>query len=328
MEEAQGRWRPRGLHSDDGQQALALCDALLDNPDEPEVGFAELLVELLRAGAGLKGTFGLHRGTGRNFRKTVLALKDGAGPFVGGQPSAGNGVAMMITPVALYWRRGGTFLRDMVLRVARVKSTDLRSIAAAGAIAYLVVDALDCEQPRELNVEDMVRFVLDLEIKAAKVTGFGDPVHIFSEALARMLIIRDQPREEVLEQIARTANETASRHCFSTTGYAVASVVTSIYLVLSSVSLEQALVDTVNLGGDADTTGAMVGAVCGALYGHEAIPKQWLGALLARGCFEDRVDALLHRQRSFQPEVPLVDLERKWTALLVAGPSHDRLKLD
>jgi ADP-ribosyl-[dinitrogen reductase] hydrolase len=42
---------------------------------------------------------------------------------------------------------------------------------------------------------------------------------------------------------------------------------------------ESALVDVVNRGGDADTTGAILGMITGALYGPEAIPGRWLGAL-------------------------------------------------
>ena len=36
---------------------------------------------------------------------------------------------------------------------------------------------------------------------------------------------------------------------------------------------------TVNLGGDADTTGAIAGMLAGALYGPEQLPQRWLDAL-------------------------------------------------
>ena len=39
------------------------------------------------------------------------------------------------------------------------------------------------------------------------------------------------------------------------------------------------LVDVVNRGGDADTTGAIANMLAGALYGPQAIPKRWLKAL-------------------------------------------------
>jgi ADP-ribosyl-[dinitrogen reductase] hydrolase len=42
---------------------------------------------------------------------------------------------------------------------------------------------------------------------------------------------------------------------------------------------ESALVNVVNRGGDADTTGAILGMIAGALYGPESIPRRWLTAL-------------------------------------------------
>ena len=42
---------------------------------------------------------------------------------------------------------------------------------------------------------------------------------------------------------------------------------------------EAALIEVVNRGGDADTTGAILGMIAGALYGKAAIPKRWLNAL-------------------------------------------------
>jgi ADP-ribosyl-[dinitrogen reductase] hydrolase len=47
-------------------------------------------------------------------------------------------------------------------------------------------------------------------------------------------------------------------------------------------TFEEILVDVVNRGGDADTTGAIVGMLAGALYGVDAIPKVWLKALDAK----------------------------------------------
>ncbi|MFA6921624.1 MAG: ADP-ribosylglycohydrolase family protein, partial [Gallionella sp.] len=41
------------------------------------------------------------------------------------------------------------------------------------------------------------------------------------------------------------------------------------------------LVDVVNRGGDADTTGAIAGMLAGALYGLDAIPEVWKKTLNA-----------------------------------------------
>jgi ADP-ribosyl-[dinitrogen reductase] hydrolase len=60
-------------------------------------------------------------------------------------------------------------------------------------------------------------------------------------------------------------------------------------------SFESCLIDTVNRGGDADTTGAIAGMIAGAFYGLDAIPKRWLKKLdpdTARLCREQAVQLL------------------------------------
>ena len=60
-------------------------------------------------------------------------------------------------------------------------------------------------------------------------------------------------------------------------------IVETMQAVLQSLmhtdSFEDCLVDVVNRGGDADTTGAIAGMLAGAYYGFEAIPARWIAAL-------------------------------------------------
>jgi ADP-ribosyl-[dinitrogen reductase] hydrolase len=61
--------------------------------------------------------------------------------------------------------------------------------------------------------------------------------------------------------------------------YIVDTVQTVLYYVLKTRSFEECLVQVVNRGDDADTTGALAGMLCGARYGVDAIPSRWLRAL-------------------------------------------------
>lgn len=61
--------------------------------------------------------------------------------------------------------------------------------------------------------------------------------------------------------------------------YVVDTMQTVLHSILRTDGFKQAVVETVNHGGDADTTGAIAGALAGALYGAEAIPKGWLKKL-------------------------------------------------
>jgi ADP-ribosyl-[dinitrogen reductase] hydrolase len=49
----------------------------------------------------------------------------------------------------------------------------------------------------------------------------------------------------------------------------------ALYCFMESRTLEHAILSAVNLGGDADTAGACTGALAGAYWGMEAIPRRW-----------------------------------------------------
>ena len=58
------------------------------------------------------------------------------------------------------------------------------------------------------------------------------------------------------------------------TGYVVDTMQTVFHHFFRSTDFEQCLVNTVNQGGDADTTGAIIGGLAGAYYGEGNIPRR------------------------------------------------------
>jgi ADP-ribosylglycohydrolase len=54
----------------------------------------------------------------------------------------------------------------------------------------------------------------------------------------------------------------------------------------------------VNLGDDADTTGAVYGQLAGALYGEDAIPAEWRRRLALHGTIERLADGLFDQGRA------------------------------
>ena len=63
------------------------------------------------------------------------------------------------------------------------------------------------------------------------------------------------------------------------TGYVLDTLDCAIWAFMNSESFEETIVSAVNLGGDADTIGAVCGAVAGAFYGERQIPSRWLDVL-------------------------------------------------
>jgi ADP-ribosyl-[dinitrogen reductase] hydrolase len=63
------------------------------------------------------------------------------------------------------------------------------------------------------------------------------------------------------------------------TGYVVDTLQTVLHFLHTTHGFEACVVAVVNQGGDADTTGAIAGAIAGAYYGPEALPSRWLRRL-------------------------------------------------
>ncbi|MBX6342814.1 MAG: ADP-ribosylglycohydrolase family protein, partial [Thermomicrobiaceae bacterium] len=75
------------------------------------------------------------------------------------------------------------------------------------------------------------------------------------------------------------------------TGFVIDTLQAALWAFARNEGLEQVVVEAANLGGDADTVGAVAGALAGACYGASAIPERWLDRLEAR----DEITALADR---------------------------------
>ena len=77
-------------------------------------------------------------------------------------------------------------------------------------------------------------------------------------------------------------SEYSNREDVNNSGWAVSTLQAALWAFQSTENFEDALVEAVNLGGDADTIGAVCGQIAGAYYGYSAIPERWLAAIKDR----------------------------------------------
>lgn len=112
-------------------------------------------------------------------------------------------------------------------------------------------------------------------------------------------------REGLIEEVAKRVEEPvigeALRKTASLTydqvpnsGYVVHTLQAAWWCFEKTTSLEEAVITAVNLGGDADTIGAVCGALAGAYYGKDAIPHRWLASLRGREEIESLALAIYH----------------------------------
>jgi len=76
-------------------------------------------------------------------------------------------------------------------------------------------------------------------------------------------------------------------------GYVVKSLEAALWAFHDAQDFREAVLRAVNLGDDADTTGAVCGQLAGATWGESGIPAEWLAGLAERGMIEKAITGLL-----------------------------------
>ena len=85
---------------------------------------------------------------------------------------------------------------------------------------------------------------------------------------------RNQLHQDI-HKIAIGSFKTKNPPAIKGSGFVVASLEAALWAFYNSSSFEEGCLKAVNLGDDADTTGAVYGQLAGAYYGVAAIPAHW-----------------------------------------------------
>lgn len=81
-------------------------------------------------------------------------------------------------------------------------------------------------------------------------------------------------RTLIYEKLAGIEDWPESR--LNPSGYTVDTLACAFWSFFHGENFEETLVSAVNLGGDADTVGAVTGGFAGVYWGFEGIPERWL----------------------------------------------------
>jgi ADP-ribosyl-[dinitrogen reductase] hydrolase len=157
----------------------------------------------------------------------------------GPRDSAGNGAIMRCAPVALRFRNDPERLRDASIDVSNITHANPLCTWASVAVDQAIRALLDGE-----SIPSAI---------AASVTGI-DHSGVQSAISLAVCGARDEIRSG---------------------GFVLDTLTAAFWSLSQNSSFEEALVTAVGLGGDTDTTGAVVGALAGAHYGYASIPTRW-----------------------------------------------------
>ncbi len=244
----------RGTYTDDTQLMIALAEALLDMPGRLDLdAVARCFGEIYDPRRGYGGNAHLILSTirqGTPWRQAVEAHLLPGGSY-------GNGAAMRVAPVALAFHG------------------DAPAVARAAAEQ---ADVTGHGHPSAMFGAQLLALAVDRAVeRGSRGEPFDGPAW-----LEELHPLAPGEYQLAIEWIAENldAEPSLAARRLGTTIRASRSVPFSLWCFLAYVDdPEEAIVRAVNAGGDADTLGAMAGAVAGAYHGADRLPRRWLEVL-------------------------------------------------
>lgn len=246
----------RGMVSDDTEHACLTAQALIRSRGEP-AAFARSLAWRLRW-----WFLALPAGVGMATAKSILRLWMGFPPSVSGVRSEGNGPAMRAAVIGA-WSAELPVDRLVELVAASSRITHRTLVAEEGALAIALAAQL-------------------VVLAGGKAVS---PAALWTELMPRLK--DDRLRTAVKMAIAASGAGTVPDEFLASlnirgwvSGWMLHTVPVAIYCWLRHPpDFRAAVEEVVLLGGDTDTTAAIVGALVGASVGVEGIPADWLRGL-------------------------------------------------
>ena len=97
--------------------------------------------------------------------------------------------------------------------------------------------------------------------------------------------------EHLLGQRTSRKSSYNSREDVNNSGWAVSTLQAALWAFETTDTFEDGMIAAVNLGGDADSIGAVFGQIAGAYYGYNAIPERWLAKIKDRETVNNLIEA-------------------------------------
>jgi ADP-ribosylglycohydrolase len=241
-----------GQWTDDTSMALCLAESLLELNAFDPVDQLQRYIRWHR--------HGYHSSTGRCFdigntvRAALERFERTGEPWCGSTDpeTAGNGSLMRLAPIPLF------FADDPEQAITRAADSSRTTHGAEEAV-------------------DACRYYCGL-ISGALQGAAKDDLLAPQFTPVRGLWQR-QPLAPAIDAIARGSFRHKAPPAIRGTGYVVQSMEAALWAFANSSSFREGALLAVNLGDDADTTGAIYGQLAGAYYEADAIPAEWRARL-------------------------------------------------
>jgi len=254
-----------GQWTDDTSLALCLAESLVECK-----GFnaADQMKKYLRLyKEGYMSSTGSCFDIGTTTARALNRFRDTGNPISGpvDRFSAGNGSIMRLAPVPLFYSSDTEKAVFFSGESSRTTHGPVLAIDACRYMGGIIAGAVNGESKEKI------------------LSGCYSPFEGLWE---------NKPHCKAISEVAAGSFKKKNPPEIKGTGYVVHSFEAALWAFYKSTTFEEGCLMAVNLGDDADTTGAIYGQIAGAYYGADAIPKKWLDVLTMKELIEDLADRL------------------------------------
>lgn len=254
-----------GQWTDDTSMALCLATSLVKCGDFDALDQMQRYARWFREGY-LSAT-GVCFDIGNTTRSALSRFERTGDPYAGSSDSrtAGNGSLMRLAPVPMFYSGDAVEAIERSATSSKTTHGVVQAVDACRYYASLIVGAL-----RGVDKEAL------LSERYCPLEGYWE---------------RD-PLEAEVDEVARGSYKHKDPPAIDGDGYVVLALEAALWAFHKSTDFRSGVLLAVNLGNDADTTGAIYGQLAGAHYGVESIPFEWRERLAMRKVIESLADRL------------------------------------
>ena len=182
------------------------------------------------------------------------------------ESSAGNGSIMRLAPIPIYFSQNP---EDALKYAALSSKTTHANEMCVDACRYMAGIMLG---------------LLSGESKETVLTHEYSPINNY---------FLNNPLCEAIREVANGSFKRKQPPQIKGSGYVVESLEAALWSFYNTDNFREGALKAVNLGNDADTTGAIYGQIAGACYGIDKIPSNWISVLSFRELIINIFDKLV-----------------------------------
>jgi len=280
------RDRVAGCYTDDTEMVMAMADCLTSTREINAERFCEFYCKWFYEEP--------HRGYGPSVSRLFQLLDTkkitykNSGTFIHKNGSYANGALMRIAPLALPFMHPDVkkeevtddFLYKMVYTASMPTHVNIEAVDAAYLQVQMMMELSKLKNMDEFNPKTFLEWVISKSKSAVR-----DKLAIVGKILFEENDFDVQEEEE--NEWKMTYNYIAQVTSFLSQvvgdcefGYgfqvkAVDALASVLFVFLQYYKSPECLIRIVTMAGDADTTGAIMGALVGSVYGAKWIPQRW-----------------------------------------------------